>query len=132
MKDEQKGWEQAGFDDAAWAAAKELVAFGGAPWGRLGGGGGGLTRSPVAAADPFVGRCELPADLDLAKSRVFLVMDALAPEAAARVTVNDVYVGGIIGKPLRLQVTPLLKQGVNTIRIEPFAPKTAHLEVYGR
>jgi hypothetical protein len=130
--DEQKGWEAAGLDDAAWAAAKELVAFGGAPWGRLGGGGGGLTRSPVAAADPFVGRCELPADVDLAKSRVFLVMDALAPEEAARVTVNGTYAGGLIGKPLRLQVTPLLKQGANTIRIEPFAPKTAHLAVYDR
>jgi hypothetical protein len=131
-KQEQKGWEQAGFDDSAWAAAKELVAFGGPPWGRLGGGGGGLNRSPIAASDPFVGRCELPADLDLAKSRLFLVMDALVPEEAARVTVNGTYAGGIIGKPLRLEVTPLLKHGANTIRIEPFAPKTAHLAVYDR
>jgi len=131
-KEEQKGWEQAGFDDSAWAAAKELVVFGGAPWGRLGGGGGGLTRSPVAAADPFVGRCELSADLDLAKSRVFLVMDAVAPEEAARVTVNDTYAGGFIGKPFRLDVTAHLKKGTNTIRIEPFAPKTAQLAVYGR
>ena len=131
-KQEPKGWEQPGFDDSAWAAAKELVAFGGQPWGRLGGAGGGMTRSPVAAADPFVGRCELPADLDLAKSRLFLVMDALAPEEAARVTVNGTYAGGIIGKPLRLEVTPLLKRGENTIRIEPFAPKTAYLAIYAR
>jgi hypothetical protein len=94
--------------------------------------GGKLTRSPIAAADPFVGQCELPADLDLAKSRVLLVMDALAPEEAARVTVNGAYAGGIIGKPLRLEVTALLKHGANTIRIEPFAPKTAHLAIYAR
>ena len=131
-KEEQKGWEQAGFDDSPWAAAKELVAFGGAPWGRLGGGGGGLTRSPVAAADPFVGRCELPADVDLDRSRVFLVMDALAPEEAARVTVNGAYAGGFIGKPFRLDVTGHLKKGPNTIRIEPFAPQTAQLVVHGR
>ena len=94
--------------------------------------GGKLTRSPIAAADPFVGQCELHADLDLAQSRLFLVMDALAPEEAARVTVNGAYAGGIIGKPLRLEVTPLLKHGANTIRIEPFAPKTAHLAIYAR
>ena len=94
--------------------------------------GGKLTRSPIAAADPFVGQCELPADLDLAKSRVMLVMDSLAPEEAARVTVNGAYAGGIIGKPFRLDVTPLLKAGANTIRIEPFAPKTAHLAVFAR
>ncbi len=131
-KEEQKSWEQANFDDSLWTAAKELVVFGGAPWGRLGGGGGGLTRSPIAAADPFVGRCELPADLDLAKSRVFLVLDALTPEEAARVTVNDAYAGGFIGKPFRLDVTAHLKKGANTIRIEPFAPKSAHLAVYSR
>ena len=94
--------------------------------------GAKFTRSPIAAADPFVGRCELPADLDLAKSRVLLVMDSLSPEEAARVTVNDTYAGGIIGKPLRLEVTALLKSGANTIRIEPFAPKTAHLAIYAR
>jgi hypothetical protein len=94
--------------------------------------GGKFTRSPIAAADPVVGRCELPADLDLAKSRVMLVMDSLAPEEAARVTVNGAYAGGFIGKPFRLDVTALLKSGENTIRIEPFAPKTAHLAVFAR
>ena len=131
-KEARKGWEQAGFDDSAWATAKELVAFGGRPWGRLGSRGGRLTRSPIAAADPFVGRCELPADLDLARSRVFLVMDALAPEEAACVTVNGAYAGGFIGKPFRLDVTAHLRKGANTIRIAPFAPKAAHLAVYAR
>jgi hypothetical protein len=94
--------------------------------------GGKQTRSPIAAADVFVGRCELPADVDLAKSRVILVMDDIAPEEAARVTVNGTYAGGFIGKPFRLDVTALLKSGANTIRIEPFAPKTAHLAVFAR
>jgi hypothetical protein len=94
--------------------------------------GAKFTRSPIAAADPFVGRCELPADVDLAKSRVILVMDSLSPEEAARVTVNGAYAGGIIGKPFRLDVTALLKSGANTIRIEPFAPKTAQLAVFAR
>ncbi len=131
-KVEQPGWQQAGFDDSAWAAAKALIAFGQGPWGRLGGAGGGITRSPVAAADPFVGRCELPPDLDLARSRVFLVADALAPEEAARVTVNGAPAGGFIGRPFRLDITAHLKPGANSVRIEPFAPKSARLVVYPR
>ena len=49
-------------------------------------------------------------------------MDDVAPEAAARVTVNGKDAGGFIGRPLRLDVTRLLQPGTNTIRIEPFAP----------
>ena len=41
-------WREPGFDDGAWAAAKEVAPFGAGPWGRLG--GGGITVSPVAAA----------------------------------------------------------------------------------
>ena len=85
--------------------------------------------SPVTA-NPFDGTCEIPADLDLAKSRVFLEMDDLTPEAAASITVNGQFAGGFIGKPFRLDVTRLLKPGSNAFRVEPFAPKSARLVIY--
>ncbi len=87
-----------------------------------------LTLSPVKA-DPFEGHAEIRGDLDIARSRAVLVMDDLAPEAAARVTVNGQDAGGFIGRPFRLDVTRLLRTGTNTIRIEPFAPGAAQLEV---
>ena len=74
----------------------------------------------------------LPASLDLAESRIFLEMDELTPEVAARVTINDHDAGGLINKPLRLEVTSLLHTGNNTIRIEPFAPQSARLTLYAR
>jgi hypothetical protein len=82
------------------------------------------------SSDPFVGHCELPADLKLEQTRVFLEMDEIAPEEAARVTVNGQYAGGFIGKPLRLEVTRHVKSGTNTIVIEPFAPKNVRLTFY--
>ena len=121
-------WTDAAFDDSAWPATKEIARFGAGPWGRFGG-GGALTLSPVTA-DPFYGHCDLPAGVDLAKSRVFLEMDALAPEVAARVTINDAYAGGLLAQPLRLDITRHLKPGANTLRIEPFAPKSARFVVY--
>ena len=85
--------------------------------------------SPVTA-NPMIAVCTIPADLDLSKSRVFLEAADLAPEAAASATVNGQFAGGFIGKPLRLDVTRLLKPGDNTIRLDPFAPKSARLTVY--
>jgi len=90
---------------------------------------GKLTLSPVKA-NPFNGKCNLPADLDLTRTRVYLVCEKIAPEAAARVTVNGRYAGGFIEKPLRLEVTDYLKPGTNSIRIEPFSPKNARLAVF--
>ncbi len=122
-----RGWNLADFDDAAWPTAKVAAQFGGSPWGRLA--AGQLTLSPVKA-DPFVGRCEWPAGASLDQKRVYLEVEDLAPEDAARVTVNGRYAGGFIGRPLRLDVTAHLKPGANALRIEPFAPKTARLAVY--
>jgi hypothetical protein len=84
--------------------------------------------SPVKA-DPMVGRCQLPANLDLTKNRVYLECHAIDPEEAASVTVNGQYAGGFIGRPLRLDVTAQVKPGPNEINIEPFAPRGAHLIV---
>ncbi|MCX6877068.1 MAG: glycosyl hydrolase [Verrucomicrobia bacterium] len=83
-----------------------------------------------AVAHPFAGSCEIPADLDLTTVRVCLEVDELTPEAAASVNVNGAFAGGFIGKPLRLDVTRLLKPGPNTILLEPFTPKSARLVVY--
>jgi len=88
-----------------------------------------FTASPVTA-DPFAGTCTLPADIDLAKLRIYLELDALAPEEAASITVNGTHAGGFIGKPFRLEVTKFLKAGSNSITITPFAPKSAKLVVY--
>ena len=126
---EQTGWLTTGFDDAAWPNAREIAPLGGGPWGAMS--GGGPTFSPVRA-DPFAGKADMPGDIDLARSRIDLEMDALAPEEAARVTVNGKDAGGFIGRPLRLDVTRLLHPGTNTIRIEPFAPKSARLLIEDR
>ncbi len=88
-----------------------------------------ITLSPVKA-DPFNGTAELPGEVDLDKARIYLVCDEIAPEEAARVTVNGLDAGGFIEKPLRLEVTKYLKPGENTIRIEPFAPNRAILAVF--
>ena len=90
-----------------------------------------VTVSPVVAT-PFSGKCDLPSSVDLGKARIFLAMDELTPEEAARVTINGNYVGGFIGRPFRLDVTSYLKHGVNTVKIEPFAPKSVRLCILGR
>jgi len=118
-------WTEADFNDWAWPAARELVPFGGAPWGTL---GGALTLSPVKA-DPFFGHCDV-ANADLKKARVFLELGTLTPETAARITVNGNSAGGFIGKPTRLEISKYLKPGANTFRIEPFAPESVRLVIY--
>ena len=129
----QEGWDSAAFDDKAWKNARVVARYGEMPWGTLGIGGARarrpqLTLGPVAA-HPFNGKCEVPADVLTGKSRVFLVCGEIAPEAAARVTINGTYAGGFIEKPLRLDVTQQLKSGANTIRIEPFTPASVKLAV---
>ena len=116
------GWKGPGLDDSAWAPARELVDFGGPPWGIIG--DRPLTLSPVAAADPLRGRFVIPADVDVAKCRVCLEMDGL-PDDSATVHLNGGCAGGVIGRPSRLDVTRWLKAGENTVVIEPLAPKSA-------
>jgi hypothetical protein len=87
--------------------------------------------SPVRA-DPFSGHCGIPMCVNLKDVPVDLEMDGIVPEEAAAVTVNGKYAGGVIGKPLRLDVTGFLKTGANRILIEPFAPKTARLVIYDK
>ena len=119
-----EGWTAAGFDDSAWPAALEVAALGHGPWGRL---GSALTLSPVTA-DPFDGHALVPAAR--LPGRVCLELEGLQPEEAARVSINGQFAGGVIGKPLRLDVTAWVKPGSNTFRIEPFAPASARLVFY--
>lgn len=124
-KEKAEHWAEVTFDESAWPSAREIAPLGGAPWGML---AGRLTLSPVRA-DPFLGHCELtPADLG--SSRVYLELGPLAPETAARITVNGSDAGGFIGKPSRLEVSRHLKAGANTFRIEPFAPESARLIIF--
>jgi len=138
-KQGQAGWKDAGFDDKSWPAAEAVAKFGDAPWDRIAGGGsggggggggrrGGLTVSPITA-DLFRGKCEIPADVDLAKVRAVLVAEGL-PDDCAAVTVNGAAVGGFLGWPCRLDVTAHLKRGTNTIEIAPLAPKAARIVIY--
>jgi hypothetical protein len=89
---------------------------------------GQITLSPVKA-DPYFGHCEV-ATADLKNSRVYLQLGELAPEIAARVTVNGKSAGGFISKPARLEISEHLKPGSNALRIEPFAPQSVLLVVY--
>jgi hypothetical protein len=121
-KDMADHWTEAGFDDTAWQSARALVPLGEGPWGML---AGHLTLSPVKA-DPFFGHCDLTS-AELKNSRAYLDCGTLAPEVAARVTVNGHDAGGFIGQPARLEISRHLKPGPNTFRIEPFAPESVRL-----
>ncbi len=125
----QPAWRDLDFDDSTWPAATTVAHFGDGPWGSVG--STGLTLSPVIA-DPFCGHAVLPAGLDLSSTSVYLEMAGIAPEAAARISINGQDAGGFISGPLRLDVTRHLKAGRNTIRIEPFAPTSAWLALYER
>ena len=126
-KTQQAGWEKAEFDDNGWLAAREVASFGKGAWGRF----TEPTLSPVVAS-PFSGECDVPISVNLSNARVLLELDELMPEEAARVTINGNYAGGFIGKPFRLDVTRHLRHGANTVKIEPFAPKSVRLVVLGR
>jgi hypothetical protein len=120
-------WAEADFNDSAWVAARELVPMGGGLWGML---GGHITLSPVKA-DPYFGHCEL-GGADLQRTRVYLELGALAPETAARITVNGESAGGFIGKPARVEIGKHLKAGRNTFGIEPFAPEAVRVVISPR
>jgi hypothetical protein len=122
------GWKAAEFDDSNWVAAKEVAGFGDAPWGMVA--EQPVTLSPLAAADPFRGRFTMPADVDASKCRVCVEMTDL-PDDSASIRVNGTYAGGVIGRPLRLDISRHVKAGENAIVIEPLAPKAVRIVVHG-
>jgi hypothetical protein len=120
----------AAFDDSTWPAARVVARVGEGPWGDPS--RPPITLSPIDRARTFVGSAKLANDFDPSAARVDLVLDALNPEAAARVTINGHDAGGLIGPPLRLDVSRWLQPGDNEIRITPFAPSRAELVVRER
>jgi len=116
-----------------------------------------LTVSPCAGTS-FQGVVTVPQDALAGGRRVYLVCDmargntakdalrvlntayaardgnsvTLRPEGetAAAVHVNGAYAGGFIGKPFRVTITPYLKPGQNSVRIEPFAVSNVRVDVY--
>lgn len=121
-KEAPANWMAADFDDAGWTKAKVVASYGSVPWGQL---KGQLTLSPVRA-DPFVGHFQCPSRPAPGR-RFYLELEGLAPEVAARATVNGKDAGGLIGAPARLEIGRWLEVGRNTIRIEPFAPTRARV-----
>jgi len=91
-----------------------------------------MTLSPIQKADPFVGEFFIPDLSNLKHQRILLEMQQIEPEAAARITVNDRYAGGIIEKPFSLDISEYIKAGKNKIRIEPFAPEKVRVALYPR
>lgn len=87
------------------------------------------TVSPVASADPFAANFTMERDVDISKCRVVLEMDGL-PDDSASVTVNGVFAGGVIGRPLRLDISRRVEAGENHVVIEPLAPKSAKIVFY--
>jgi len=69
-------------------------------------------------------------DLDPAKGRVCLEVTDL-PDGSAALSVNGAYAGGMIGPPLRLDITRRTRPGENTLLLEPLAPKSVRIVVYG-
>jgi len=119
---EQPGWLRLDFDDRSWPGAREYAKASNPPWHLHAGLAGPVSRT-------FMGRCHIPQGLNLARYRVYVEMDGLIRPAAS-VTVNGAYAGGMIGGPFRLNVSPHVKRGENTIEIAPYAPESASLALY--
>ena len=124
---ETPGWNAPDFDDREWSNAARIAAFGDAPWGRL-----TSDRVTIHAvrAKQAEATCNLTDTILSDRRQVYLALDSLEPETAARITINRQYAGGFLSPPLTLNVTPYLQPGENLIRIEPFAPSAARLLVY--
>ncbi len=121
-------WCRPGFDDSTWPPCVEFASYGEGPWGAIS--NRTLTLSPIESACAYEGRADIPAEMQEKGMRVYLEMDAIEPEAAVAVSTNGQYIGGVIGKPLRIDVTSHLQTGSNTFRLEPFAPQAARLVFY--
>ena len=87
-----------------------------------------IVISPVVdTADRYEGTCQIPALKP--NQRVFLLTEGPLPETAWRGWLNGTDIGGVIGEPLRKEVTQWVKQGENKIALEPFAPEKVTLVI---
>lgn len=122
-------WQQPGFDDGSWGHAREVVAFGGGPWGTIDD-RRPLTVSPVES-DPFCGTFDVP-EAWFDGTPIYLETGEIEPEGAASVTVNGEFAGGFIGRPFRLDITRVVRAGRNRLVIEPFSPEKVRVVRYGK
>lgn len=128
-----EGWQGREFDDSTWKPVARLASYGQGAWGAFEGGAQVRRRFtvPNMQADPYRGEFDVPADWLGNGKRVMLECEGIAPEPAGAVRVGGEYVGGFIGKPLTLDLTGHLKPGRNVIDIQPFAPESVMIKVYG-
>lgn len=118
---EQAGWTDAAFDDTTWPLVRVIGKYGDAPWYGFDDPNRRVTLSPVVA-DPFEGRFTLPVEWVAPGIRLYLELEALELGAAA-VELDGEYLGGVIGRPFRLDLTEHLQPGEHSLRIEPRAPR---------
>jgi hypothetical protein len=123
-------WQEGIFDDSKWKNAIAFAPYGAKPWGSLG--SRRLTLSPIRKSDPFAGQFQIPDMTNLKNQRIIIEMLRIEPEAAARISVNGQYAGGVIAKPFQLDITEHVKAGKNTVRIEPFAPEQVRVALYSK
>ena len=128
-----EGWQGEGFDDSAWKPVARVASYGQGAWGAFEGGASRRRRFTAVnmKADPYRGEFDVPADWLGKGKRVMLECEGIAPEPAGAVRVGGEYVGGFIGKPLTLDLTGHLKPGRNVIDIQPFAPASVMIKLYG-
>lgn len=122
-------WTRVDFDAAGWTPARVIASYGDAPWEAI--------AAPQATSgpekdDPFEGHVMIPESVDPKATRVYLDLEGVGPEPAARVWINGRDAGGFIGYPPRVNVSDLIQPGRNTVRVEPFAPKSARIVAYPR
>jgi alpha-L-rhamnosidase len=110
------GWQQLGFDDAAWPAALVLTAWGGAPWGQV-------VVTPPTAPEPLLRKGFTTADKPISRARLYL-----AGAAYAEATVNGQATTDAVLEPgftrydktvqyVTRDVTSLVRSGPNTIGV---------------
>jgi hypothetical protein len=116
MTEDIDGSWQASNDSNTWQSAQVVGKVGDSPWDGMGG--------AVQSADPFKGQCTI------SKTFSSAYLDMGYVNEGASVKVNGKFAGGMIGAPYRLNVTSLIKPGVNTVEIEPYAPKAVRMLVY--
>ncbi len=115
-------WKVARATSAGKTQTVQCIAeHGAAPWGRI-------QKRQTAPAAPFDGAWDWTEAPPEGNRRVLMFMEGV--REGARVTINGQDAGGCIGAPHMLDVTRHVRQGANTVHIEPYAPERVTVAVY--
>ena len=123
-------------DDKSWLISragegfvtpKVVRNFGDRPWQKC---MLGPTRSPYKASVATECRFSMPRVGE--GDRVHFVCGGTEGENSAAIEVNGAFAGGFIGKPYRLDITRIVKDGENVVVARPFRLKNPRVEVIGR